>query len=59
VETLSTSGNLDEAAAQLFQAMRRLDGQGFDYLLARPIPSHGLGEAICDRLRRAAEGKVF
>ncbi|MEM5584391.1 L-threonylcarbamoyladenylate synthase [Roseibium sp. AS2] len=51
---LSASGDLTEAAANLFQAMRHLDSSGADTIRVQFIPSFGLGEAINDRLRRAA-----
>jgi L-threonylcarbamoyladenylate synthase len=50
--TLSASGDLVEAAANLFHVMRALDGPA--PLAVAPIPGHGLGRAINDRLRRAA-----
>jgi L-threonylcarbamoyladenylate synthase len=50
--TLSASGDLVEAAANLFHALRALDGAA--PLAVAPIPDHGLGLAINDRLRRAA-----
>lgn len=50
---LSPSGNLEEAAANLFSVMRALDGKG-TVIAVVPIPEEGLGEAINDRLRRAA-----
>ena len=53
VEVLSPSGDLREAAAQLFRSMRRLDDWGLDRIIARPVPETGLGLAIMDRLRRA------
>lgn len=53
-EILSPSGDLREAAANLFAAMRRLDESGLDLILAEPVPEHGLGVAIMDRLRKAA-----
>ena len=53
-EALSESGDLAEAAANLFAAMRRLDAAGLDAILAVPVPEEGLGRAINDRLRRAA-----
>jgi len=56
VEVLSGSGNLREAAANLFAALRRLDSLGLDRLVARPVPARGLGLAIMDRLRRCAAG---
>lgn len=54
VEILSGSGDLREAAAALFGAMRRLDKRNLDLILARLVPHGGLGSAINDRLVRAA-----
>lgn len=51
---LSPAGDLAEAAANLFAAMRRLDAQAPAAIAVAPIPRHGLGEAINDRLARAA-----
>jgi L-threonylcarbamoyladenylate synthase len=51
---LSESGSLAEAAARLFSALRRLDASGAAMIAVAPIPETGLGEAINDRLRRAA-----
>ncbi len=51
---LSRSGDLAEAAANLFAALRALDRPGFSGIAVMPIPEHGLGAAINDRLRRAA-----
>ena len=51
---LSPSGNLEEAAAKLFAALRELDQTGATAIAVMPIPAHGLGEAINDRLQRAA-----
>lgn len=44
----------DEVARNLFQTMRSLDAAGVDLILARDFPSAGLGQAVRDRLRRAA-----
>lgn len=55
VETLSITGDLHEAAANLFAAMRRLDARNLSSLWAVRVPEQGLGVAINDRLRRAAE----
>jgi L-threonylcarbamoyladenylate synthase len=54
VEILSSSGNLREAAANLFRALRRLDALSLDKIVARPVREEGLGRAIMDRLRRCA-----
>ena len=51
---LSTSGNLREAAANLFRQLRELDHAGLDWIVAEALPEEGLGMAIMDRLRRAA-----
>ncbi|WP_413814237.1 L-threonylcarbamoyladenylate synthase [Bosea sp. Root483D1] len=51
---LSSTGDLTEAAANLFAALRRLDDRGPKTIAVAPIPMHGLGEAINDRLKRAA-----
>jgi L-threonylcarbamoyladenylate synthase len=53
VERLTAKGDLREAAANLFSALRRLDAAGVDIILAEPVPEEGLGRAIMDRLRRA------
>jgi L-threonylcarbamoyladenylate synthase len=57
VRNLSESGNLREAGANLFSMLRELDAAGCAAIAAMPIPDHGLGEAINDRLRRAAAPK--
>ena len=51
---LSPAGDLTEAAANLFAHLRTLDARGSGKIAVRPIPDHGLGRAINDRLRRAA-----
>jgi L-threonylcarbamoyladenylate synthase len=51
---LSRSGDLVEAAANLFAALRALDRPDFSAIAVMPIPEQGLGAAINDRLRRAA-----
>lgn len=51
---LSPSGDLTEAAANLFAYLRRLDGAGLRVIAVMPIPDRDLGRAIRDRLRRAA-----
>ncbi len=54
VLNLSPSGDLREAASNLFDFMRRLDASGARTIAVEPIPFDGLGEAINDRLKRAA-----
>jgi L-threonylcarbamoyladenylate synthase len=51
---LSPHGDLTEAAANLFAMLRLLDASGMRRIAVAPIPHEGLGEAINDRLRRAA-----
>lgn len=51
---LSPSGNLREAAANLFDMLRRADAATSVGIAVAPVPRHGLGEAIADRLKRAA-----
>lgn len=51
---LSPDGDLVEAARNLFSALDDLDRVGLARIAVAPIPNHGLGEAINDRLRRAA-----
>ena len=53
---LSPSGDLAEAAANLFTLLRQLD-TAYDAIAVAPIPNHGLGEAINDRLTRAAKDR--
>ncbi len=57
VMNLSARGDLTEAAANLFGYLRALDTQGARTIAVMPIPNDGLGEAINDRLRRAAVGR--
>jgi L-threonylcarbamoyladenylate synthase len=51
---LSPRGDLVEAAARLFAHLRSLDTEGAEAIAVAPIPEHGIGEAINDRLRHAA-----
>jgi L-threonylcarbamoyladenylate synthase len=55
---LSRSANLTEAATTLFSALRALDATGAAVIAVAPIPRIGLGEAINDRLARAAADRV-
>jgi L-threonylcarbamoyladenylate synthase len=54
VLNLSTTGDLVEAASNLFSHLRALDAAGGSAIAVMPIPNHDLGEAINDRLARAA-----
>ena len=51
---LSATGQIEEAARNLFAALRLSDSDSADCLLAESLPESGLGRAINDRLRRAA-----
>lgn len=53
---LSTRGNLEEAAAKFFDALRQLDKSGVEEIWADRMPEVGLGRAINDRLARACHG---
>jgi L-threonylcarbamoyladenylate synthase len=52
--SLSKTGDLTEAAANLFRILHDADATGATTIAIAPIPETGLGEAINDRLRRAA-----
>jgi L-threonylcarbamoyladenylate synthase len=54
VFVLSPTGNMHEAARNLFAALRALDRAEVECILAEPVPDIGLGKAINDRLERAA-----
>ncbi|MBX9796786.1 L-threonylcarbamoyladenylate synthase [Sphingomonas sp.] len=53
-DTLSAGGDLVEAAARLFDALHRADASDRARIAVAPVPGHGLGAAINDRLARAA-----
>ena len=52
---LSLTADLSEAAANLFSMIRTLDGLPFEAIAVMTVPDQGLGRAINDRLRRAAQ----
>lgn len=54
-EVLSKDGDFKKAAQNLFSALRRLDNQNYDVIVAEELPETGLGRAINDRLRRAEQ----
>lgn len=54
---LSPSGNLEEAAQNLFTGLRKLDKLPVNIILAEMVPDTGLGRAINDRLRRASSSE--
>lgn len=53
-EVLSARGDLQEAAARLFAALRRLDRSGARAIQAERVPEEGLGRAVNDRLGKGA-----
>ncbi|WP_321499091.1 L-threonylcarbamoyladenylate synthase [Breoghania sp.] len=55
---LSETGDLAEAAAHLFSQLRALDASGAPSIAVAPIPNTGLGEALNDRLSRAAADRT-
>ncbi len=54
IAILSASGDLDEAARNIFSALRKMDQDHIKVVLSEYLPKEGLGKAINDRLRRAA-----
>jgi L-threonylcarbamoyladenylate synthase len=59
VQVLSEKSDPIEAAANLFQAIRKLDKMHLDMLVAEPTAEKGIGLAIMDRLRKASGGKIL
>jgi L-threonylcarbamoyladenylate synthase len=59
VISLGSPDDLTTAARLLFAHLRELEAQGVHLILARALPTEGLGLAIGDRLYRAAEGLVI
>lgn len=56
-KNLSLTGDLSEAAFNLFSFLHQLDQDGVTAIAVMPIPDHGLGRAINDRLQRAAAAR--
>lgn len=54
IEILSELGDLNEAAANLYHTLHKLDQLNLDLIVAERVPDHGLGKSINDRLERAA-----
>ncbi|MEM8943172.1 MAG: Sua5 family C-terminal domain-containing protein, partial [Pseudomonadota bacterium] len=59
VERLPDDAGLAGVSSALFASMRKLDAKGCEVILARDFGRTGLGEAVWDRLLRAAEGQVI
>jgi len=55
---LSSSGNLKEAAQNLFQALHRLDSMPVECIVAVHLPDSGLGKAVNDRIFRASQKRT-
>lgn len=53
-EVLSANGNLIEVAANLFDALHRMEDAPVDFIVAEPVEEKGIGLAVMDRLRKAA-----
>ncbi len=58
-EVMGDERDLEGVGAKLFSSLRALDAQGVDVILVRALPRAGLGDAIYDRLLRAAEGQII
>ena len=54
---LSEQGDIAEASSHLFAALRDMDAKGATHIAVMPIPNEGIGEALNDRLQRAAAPK--
>jgi L-threonylcarbamoyladenylate synthase len=54
-EILSNSGDLNEAAKNLYAAMHRLDENNLDVIIAERLPDVGLGKTMNDKLERATK----
>ena len=54
IKVLSETGDLTEAASNLFEMLHEIDNSGVTQIFAQLVPQTGLGEAINDRLKRAA-----
>jgi L-threonylcarbamoyladenylate synthase len=59
VEVLSQSYNLNEATTNLYSALRRLDADNLDLIVAHLVPDKDLGTAINDRLRKASGRSIL
>jgi L-threonylcarbamoyladenylate synthase len=54
IKILSSSGNMNEAAANLFRFLHEFEKESLDLILVEPVKEEGLGVAIMDRLKKAA-----
>jgi L-threonylcarbamoyladenylate synthase len=58
LEDLGSRSQPEVAAQRLYALFRDLDARGIDRIGVRLAPPGGLGDAVNDRLRRAASGRV-
>jgi L-threonylcarbamoyladenylate synthase len=58
-QLLSESGDINEAAKNLYAAMHHLDQLDLDVILAERLPNSGLGKTINDKLQRATQKTSF
>jgi L-threonylcarbamoyladenylate synthase len=58
VGSLGSRENLEEVARKLFGALRELEAQGVEVILAEGVPLRGLGVAVMNRLRRASGYRI-
>jgi len=56
VLTISLPSDMEKYSQQLYTSLRGLDERGVDVILVECVPESGIGEAVMDRLRRAAHG---
>lgn len=54
VKSLGSRGNLEAIAKNLFRLLREFDFEGVDVIIAEGVPTHGLGLAVMNRLRKAS-----
>lgn len=54
VEYLSKTSDLKEAAVNLFDVLHRMEDSDVEFIVAEPVPEHGIGLAIMDRMGKAA-----
>ena len=54
---LSKVKNIEEAAKNLYSALRKIKNDGFDKIAVEKIPNKGLGKTINDRLKKASKYK--
>jgi L-threonylcarbamoyladenylate synthase len=54
-EVLSTTGDFDEAARNVYAALHRLDLSDVDVIIVEKLPDIGIGKSINDRLKRAVK----